>query len=126
MASRFPPPRVSRRQASLMLAIAVLVIAAAYLVYRPAWRTTTGDGPAVMQDFRNTCMKAARQANGGGDLVMDEGTEAKIGAYCGCLAEAIEGNVDPADLTAMEQGKAKESTLHLLDRIIAGCKPQLE
>jgi hypothetical protein len=78
-----------------------------------------------VQEFRNTCMKAARHANGGGDLVMDDATEAKIGAYCGCVSDAIESNVPAAEIAKLGQGQASDTTLKLLDRIVDGCKPKL-
>jgi len=124
MASRFRLPQVSRRHFSLILSILVLALAAAYLMDR-------AQGPAAInseavQAFRNTCMKAARHANGGGDLVMDEATEAKIGAYCGCMSDAVAGNVPPKEIERIAQGTASATTMQLLTRIVDGCKPKLD
>jgi len=124
MPSRFRIPTVSRRHFSLGLSVLVLVLAAGYLVYRPTGPATITTDAA--QAFRNTCMRTARQANGGGDLVMDEATETKIGAYCGCVSDAIEGNVAPGEIAKLAQGTASDTTLQLLDRIVSGCKPQLQ
>lgn len=126
MPQRFRLPRVSRRQFSLTLSVLVLVIAAGYLVYEPTGRVPQPVAASAIQAFRNTCMKTARHANGGGDLVMDDATEAKIGAYCGCISDAVAGNVPPAEIAKIGQGQAGDTTLQLLDRIVDGCKPQLE
>lgn len=125
MPSRFRLPRVSRRHFSLILAILVLAVAATYLVDR-AQQATRPLAPEALQAFRNDCAKAARHANGGGDLVMDDATEEKIGAYCGCMAAAIESNVEPAEIEKIGRGQVSVKTVQLLSRIAEGCKPQLE
>jgi hypothetical protein len=125
MPSRFRLPRVSRRHFSLILSILVVAIAAAYLLDR-AQQSARPIAPEALQEFRNTCMKQARRANGGGDLVMDEATEAKLGAYCGCMAEAMKSNVEPAEIEKIGRGQAGDKTVQLLSRIAEGCKPQLE
>jgi hypothetical protein len=105
----------------------VLLLGAAYLVTYPAC-CAPPPGPAqeAIQEFRNACMKAARHANGGGELVMDDETEARLGAYCGCVSDAIEGNVPATEIAKIGQGQASDTTLKLLDRIVAGCQPKLE
>jgi hypothetical protein len=125
MPKRFNLPTASRRQVSTAMVILVLVLAVYFIVAMrqtpPAQRWTV-----ALQSFRNDCAKAARHANGGGDLVMDDATEAKIGAYCGCMAEAIESNVDPAEIEQIGRGQPSDNTVQLLSRIAEGCKPQLE
>jgi hypothetical protein len=123
MALRFRLPTLSRRGFSLVLSVAVLVLAALYLLYL---RAPPPMDAAAVQEFRNTCMKSARHASGGGDMVMDEATEAKFGAYCSCLSETIESNVAPEEVGRLAQGTASDATLALLDRIVDGCKPKLE
>lgn len=125
MPKRFALPTVTRRQTSTALVVLVLVLAVVYLTQ---FRIAAPPPPwaATMQSFRNDCMKAARHANGGGDLVMDDATEAKIGAYCGCMAEAIQGNVQPAEIEKIGRGQASDTTVQLLSRIAEGCKPKLE
>jgi hypothetical protein len=124
MPKRFSLPTASRRQVSTAMIILVLVLAVVYLtefrINAPA-----GDTDAV-QAFRNTCMKAARHANGGGDLVMDDATEAKIGAYCSCMVDAVQSNVPPEEIAKIARGRTSEKTLALLDRIVDGCKAQME
>jgi hypothetical protein len=124
MPTRFRLPKVSRRHFSLILSILVLAVAAAYLLDRAQSRQPIAAD--AVQAFRNSCMKAARHANGGGDLVMDEATEAKIGAYCGCVSDAVASNVPPAEIARIAQGQTNDTTLKLLDGIIDGCKPKLE
>jgi hypothetical protein len=125
MANRFTLPTVSRRQIST--ALVVLVMAAAVL-YLTQFRINAPASPwqAALQSFRSDCAKAARHANGGGDLVMDDATEEKIGAYCGCMAEAIGSNVAPAEIEMIGRGQPSDKTVQLLSRIAEGCKPQLE
>ena len=125
MPSRFRLPRVSRRHFSLILSVLVLALAATYLVDR-AQQSPDPIPPEALQHFRDTCAKAARRANGGGDLVMDDATEEKIGAYCSCMAGAVAGNVPPAEITRIAQGTASDTTMQLLTRIVEGCKPQLQ
>lgn len=125
MPKRFSLPTVTRRQTSTALIVLVMVLAVVYLVQfrmnKPAspWADT-------LQSFRNDCMKAARHANGGGDLVMDDATEEKIGAYCGCMAEAMQSNVEPAEIEKIGRGQASDTTVQLLSRIAEGCKPKLD
>lgn len=127
MPKRFLLPTVSRRQFSLGLSVLVLLLAAAYLVYYPnCCGTRSGPAQEAVQAFRNACMKAARHANGGGDLVMDDATEAKIGAYCGCVSDAIESNVPAREIEKLGLGKASDTTQKLLNHIIDGCKPKLD
>ena len=124
MPSRFKLPTASRRQISTALVVLVLVLAVIYLTQFRI--TTVSPAAEAMQTFRNTCVISARHANGGGDLVMDDATEEKIGAYCGCVADAVAGNVAPAEITRIAQGTASDKTMQLLTRIIEGCKPRLE
>jgi hypothetical protein len=124
MPSRFKLPTASRRQISTALVILVLVLAVVYLTQFRI--TAVSPAAEAMQSFRNTCVKSARHANGGGDLVMDDATEEKIGAYCGCVADAVAGNVAPEEITRIAQGTASDTTMQLLTRIIEGCKPQLQ
>ena len=125
MAKRFSLPTASRRQISTAMIVLVMVLAVVYLT---EFRINAPSGATqeAMQTFRNTCMKAARHANGGGDLVMDEATEAKIGRYCSCMVDAVQSNVPPEEITKIAQGQTSEKTLALLDRIVDGCKAQME
>jgi hypothetical protein len=125
MPSRFRLPTVSRRHFSLILSILVLAIGATYLMDR-AQQSPQPIAPEALQSFRNDCARVARHANGGGDLVMDDATEERIGAYCGCMAEAIESNVAPTEIEKIGRGQASDQTVQLLSRIAEGCKPQLE
>jgi hypothetical protein len=120
MAQRFPG---LRRRSSLGLSVLVLLLGAAYLLY---FRSAAPPNAAALQEFRNGCVKAARRANGGGDLVMDEATEAKIGAYCGCVGDAIQGNVAPAEIAKLANDGESDATRALLGRIISGCRAQLQ
>lgn len=127
MALKFPLPTVTRRGTSFALVALVLVLGVAYTIYYPICCAPQPDAfETVMQEFRNTCMKSARHANGGGDLVMDDATEAKLGAYCGCVADAVQGNVEPTEIARIGQGSASDATMQLLTRIVEGCKPKLE
>jgi hypothetical protein len=125
MPKRFSLPTASRRQVSTAMIVLVMVLAVVYLTEFRINAPSGGTQEAV-QAFRNTCMKAARHANGGGDLVMDEATEAKIGRYCGCMVDAVQSNVPPEEIAKIAQGQTSEKTLALLDRIVDGCKAQME
>ena len=106
------------------MVILVLVLAVAYLTqFRIAAPTPWAQS---LQSFRNDCAKAARHANGGGDLVMDDATEEKIGAYCGCVADAMQSNVEPAEIEKIGRGQPSDKTVQLMSRIVEGCKPQLD
>jgi hypothetical protein len=124
MPKRFTLPTASRRQVSTAMVILVLVLA---VVYVTQFRMNApGSTEEAVQAFRNTCVKAARHANGGGDLVMDDDTEAKIGAYCSCMVDAVQSNVPPEEITRIAQGQTSEQTLALLGRIVDGCKAKME
>jgi len=124
MPKRFALPTPSRRQTSTAMIVLVLVLAVVYLTqFRIAAPTPWAQ---ALQSFRNDCVKAARHANGGGDLVMDDATEEKIGAYCGCVADAMQSNVEPAEIEKIGRGQPSDKTVQLMSRIVEGCKPQLE
>jgi hypothetical protein len=125
MPNRFTLPTASRRQVSTAMIILVMVLAVVYLTLFRINAPTDGAREAVSA-FRATCMKAARHANGGGDLVMDDDTEAKIDAYCSCMVQAVQSNVPPEEITRIAQGQTSETTLALLGRIVDGCKAQME
>ncbi len=130
MSWRFELPPASRRQLSLALSVLVLLLGAGYAYYRVMPVCCAPPIPGIageaVQQFRNTCVKAARHANGGGDLVMDDATEEKIGAYCGCISDAVASNVPTPEIARIAQGQTSAATLSLLDRIVDGCKPKLE
>jgi hypothetical protein len=124
MPSRFKLPAASRRQVSTAMVILVMVLAVVYLTQ---FRINgTAPEAAALQSFRNDCVKAARYANGGGDLVMDDETEEKIGAYCGCVAGAVGSNIAPDEIARIAKGTTSDATMQLLTRIVEGCKPQLQ
>jgi hypothetical protein len=127
MPKRFTLPSPSRRQVSTAMVVLVMVLAVAY-VTAVMNQTPPAQKPwaVALQSFRNDCAKAARHANGGGDLVMDDATEEKIGAYCGCMADAIESNVEPSEIEKIGRGQPSDKTVQLLSRIAEGCKPQLQ
>jgi hypothetical protein len=126
MPKRFNLPTASRRQVSTAMVVLVLVLAVAYVAITMNQTPPAHSWTVALQSFRNDCMKAARHANGGGDLVMDDATEAKIGAYCGCMAEAIQSNVEPSEIEMIGRGQPSDKTVQLLSRIAEGCKPQLQ
>jgi hypothetical protein len=127
---RFQFPEGSRRQFSLALSVLVLLLGAGYTYYRvmpdccaPPMPTIA---PEAIQQFRNTCVKEARHANGGGDLVMDDQTEAKIGAYCGCVSDALMAKVSPTEIASIADGTASTETLQRLDAIVGNCRSTLQ
>ena len=124
--SKFPLPTVSRRGTSFALAALVLILGFAYAIYYPACCGKPATTEAIAS-FRKTCMQSARRANGGsGDLVMDDATEEKIGAYCGCVAQSVADNVEPPEIARIATGTASDKTMQLLTHIVEGCKPKLE
>lgn len=129
MAKPPKPPKVTRRQFSLTLSVLVLIAGGLYAYYRAPYvccaPPPSDPRTVALQEFRNGCMKTARHANGGGDLVMDDATEAKIGAYCGCVADAIDANVPPADIVKLGEDQESDATRKLLGNIIQGCQPKL-
>ena len=120
-------PPASRRQFSLALSVLVLILGAGYAYYRvmPAPHSPSIAAEAVQQ-FRNTCVKEARHANGGGDLVMDDATEARIGAYCGCVADGLVAKVPPAEMAKIADSDVSDDMLKLLDAIVANCQDKLK
>jgi hypothetical protein len=124
MPKRFSLPTPNRRQVSTALVVLVMVLAVVYLA-RFGLRAPD-ETAAAEQAFRNTCMKAARHANGGGDLVMDDETEARIGAYCSCMVDAVRSNVPQEEIARIAQGETSDRTLALLGRIVDGCKAKME
>jgi hypothetical protein len=126
----FQLPPASRRQFSLMLSVLVLVLGAGYAYYRVAPVCCAPPTPTIateaVQQFRNTCVKEARHANGGGDLVMDDETEAKIGGYCGCVADGLVAKASPLEMAKIPDGTVGADTLKLLDAIVADCRGKLQ
>jgi hypothetical protein len=129
MARRFRFPAIPRRRISLGLSVAVLALAAAYLLDRPtccAPAPIAAPDAAALQRFRNTCVNQARHANGGGDLVMDDETEARIGAYCGCVADGIAAKISPLEILKIGEGTAGIDTTLTVNAIVADCRPKLQ
>mgnify|MGYP001550889320 CR=1 FL=1 len=111
----------------LLIPLFVLLIGTGWLVYsRYTCCTAAPLAPdrAALQDFRNICVRQARHANGGGDLVMDNETEAKIGAYCGCVADGIGAKLRQEDITALANGTPSDQTTQILATVVADCKEQ--
>jgi hypothetical protein len=126
--ARFRIPSLSRRRISMALSIAVLILAGMYVYARSTCCTPPAPGIAAeaMQQFKNTCTREARHANGGGDLAMDEDTEAKIGAYCGCVADGLSARVPPLEVAKIADGTMSDETIKKLDAIVADCRAKLE
>jgi hypothetical protein len=129
---RFQLPPASRRQFSLALSILVLILGAGYAYTRVVPNCCAPPTPAptlateAVQQFKNTCVKEARHANGGGDLVMDDETEAKIGGYCGCVADGLVAKASPLEIAKIPDGTVGNDTLKLLDAIVADCRAKLQ
>ncbi len=127
---RFDLPPASRRQFSLALSVLVLIIGAGYAYFRVMPVCCAPPTPSIaaeaVRQFRNTCVKEARHANGGGDLVMDDATEAKIGGYCGCVADGLVAKVSPLEIAKIPDGTVSDNTLKLLDAIVADCRTKLQ
>lgn len=130
MARRFQLPPGSRRRFSLALSVLVLILGAGYAYYRVAPVCCAPPAPTIaaeaVQQFRNTCVREARHANGGGDLVMDDATEAKIGAYCGCVADGLVAKVPPTEIARIADGTVGDDTLKLVDAIVGDCRAKLQ
>jgi hypothetical protein len=107
----------------------VLLAGAGYAYYRVIPNCCAPPVPTIAaeaaQQFRNTCVKEARHANGGGDLVMDDATEARIGGYCGCVADGLVAKVPPEQMAKIADSEVDDDMLKLLDAIVAGCQSKL-
>jgi ApbE superfamily uncharacterized protein (UPF0280 family) len=108
--------------------VLVLILGAGYAYYRvmPPCCAPPGIAAEAVQQFRNTCVKEARHANGGGDLAMDDETEAKIGAYCGCVSDGLEAKVPPIEIAKIADNAVSDDTLKRLDAIVADCRAKLQ
>lgn len=116
-----------RRILPLLVPLLVLLIGLGWVIYsRYTCCTSSPTMPdsAALQDFRNVCVKAARHANGGGDLVMDDETEAKIGGYCGCVADGIGAKLRAEDIAALANGTQSDQANQILATTVADCKAQ--
>lgn len=130
MRRSFKFPEGTRRRFSLSLSVLVLILGAAYAYWRVMPNCCAPSMPTIaaeaVQQFRNTCVKEARHANGGGDLVMDDETEAKIGAYCGCVADGLVAKVPPTEIAKIADGTVGDDTLKLLEAVVADCRGKLQ
>jgi hypothetical protein len=130
LARRFQFPEGTRRRFSLALSVLVLILGAGYAYTRVMPPCCSPPAPSIaaeaIQQFRNTCVKEARHANGGGDLVMDDETEAKIGTYCGCVADGLTAKVPPTEIAKIADGTVGDDTLKRLDAIVADCRVKLQ
>ena len=104
----------------------MLIVGAGYAYYRTMPPSRPSIAAEAVQQFRNTCVKEARHANGGGDLVMDDATEAKIGAYCGCVADGLVAKVPPEQMAKIADSDVSDDMVKLLDAIVAGCQSKLQ
>jgi hypothetical protein len=127
---RWQFPEGTRRQFSLALSVLVLLLGVGYVYLRLMPACCAPPQPSIateaVQQFRNTCVKQARHANGGGDLVMDDVTEAKIGAYCGCVADGLVAKAAPMEIAKIPDGTVSAETLKLLDAIVGDCRAKLQ
>jgi hypothetical protein len=126
LARRFQIPEGTRRHFSLTLSVLVLLAGAGYAYYRTMPPTRPSIAAEAVQQFRNTCVKEARHANGGGDLVMDDATEARIGGYCGCVADGLVAKVPPEQMAKIADSDVDDDMVKLLDAIVAGCQAKLQ
>ena len=104
----------------------VLLAGAGYAYYRTTPPARPSIAAEAVQQFRNTCVKEARHANGGGDLVMDDATEARIGAYCGCVADGLVAKVPPEQMAQIADSEVSDDMAQLLDAIVADCQSKLQ
>jgi hypothetical protein len=106
--------------------VLVLIVGAGYAYYSTLPPPRPGIAAEAVQQFRNTCVKEARHANGGGDLVMDDATEARIGAYCGCVSDGLVAKVTPEQMAKIADSEVSDDLLKLLDAIVANCQAKLQ
>jgi hypothetical protein len=127
LARRFRFPEGSRRHFSLALSVLVLILGAGYAYYRVTpGPQMPGIAAEAVRQFRGTCVREARHANGGGDLAMDDETEAKIGAYCGCVADGLVAKVPPTEIAKIADSEVSDDMLKLLGAIVADCRSRLQ
>jgi hypothetical protein len=112
-----------RRVLPLVVPLLVLMIGMGWVIYsRYTGPAAPAPDEAALQQFRNICVREARHANGGGDLVMDDATEAKIGAYCGCVADGIGAKLRPEEIAHLATGTQSAETTQILLATISDCR----
>jgi hypothetical protein len=114
-----------RRVLPLLVPLLVLLIGAGWLVYSRytcCAPTPLSPDAAALQQFRDICVKEARHANGGGDLSMDDETEAKIGGYCGCVADGIGAKLRSGDIAALADGTQSDEATQILSATVSNCQ----
>ena len=116
------------RNLSLSLAVVVLLIGAGWAYWWPVCCARQPmdvkeiQAAGILAEFHTACLKEARKANGGGELVMDPATEDKLTGYCDCVADALPARVSPAELEKLGLGEQSESTTQAIGVIVDECQ----
>ncbi len=77
---------------------------------------------APLSAFQQTCIEGQRRAVTGETLPLDDESEAKILAYCGCVAEEVAKRLGGEELAALGLGQPGAETSAKLDQVIAFCR----
>lgn len=115
------------RNFSLSLAVLVLLAGGGWAYWRstccaPPLDTREIQAAGILAEFHTTCLKEARKANGGSDLVMDPATEDKLVGYCDCVADALPARISAKELENLGLGEQDEATTQAIGVIVAECQ----
>lgn len=101
--------------------VGALVIAAALL--GGLWLFLRGEpASAPLSAFQQSCVEGQRRAIAGQALPLDDASETKILAYCGCVAEEVTKRLGGEELAALGLGQPGAATRAKLDQIMAYCR----
>ena len=120
--------RTSSRRSSLALAVVVLLAGAGWAYWRsiccaPAATVEKEfQAAGILAEFHTTCLKEARKANGGGELVLDAATEDKLVSYCDCVAEALPARISTTELEKLGLGEQSDATTDAIGVVVGECQ----
>lgn len=72
--------------------------------------------------FQQSCIEGQRRTATGQTLPLDEESEAKILAYCTCVAEEVGKRLSATELAGLGLGQPSQETGAKLDLVIAYCR----
>jgi len=77
---------------------------------------------STMNSFQETCVQGQRRAISGDLRPLDDGTEARLLAFCDCVAEEVGSRLSQQDIAAIGLEQSSPALAAKLDAIFDRCR----
>lgn len=98
------------------LVLAVVLLGGLWLFLRQVPPSSTLDS------FQRTCVEGQRRGISGDTRPLDDATEARLLAFCTCVAQEVGGRLSPQDLAAIGLEQSSPALDARLEAILASCR----